>query len=166
MSADTAFRVAPVVVPTDIWTRCKISGPQYGLTASLLAALAWKESAFDQYAWNPEPRYPYLVDARTLVPFRKLTEDERKSEIPPADFHALRGDADQEWWAQQAELVKIDVNLDLAARHLARQIARFGSAADGLSAYNAGSPVEKNRGGYVLPILRVADTIAAQRETA
>jgi hypothetical protein len=174
-----------VVVPPDVWALCKISGPQYGITPSLLAALAWKESSFDPYAWNPEPRYHYLFDVRTGHPFRALTNAEAVSSFPPADFHSLRADPDNEFWAQRASwglcqlmgavarelgfhgpyltaLVKPDVNLDLGAHHLSKQIARFGTAADGLSAYNAGSPVQSNRGDYVLPILRVADAIAAQ----
>jgi hypothetical protein len=179
-------RASSVSVPLEIWARCLVSGPQYGITPSLLAALAWRESSFDPFAWNPEPKYPYLVDARSGKPFRKLRDAEALSAIPPSDFHALAGDPDQEWNAQRAswgacqvmgalarelgfrrpyltELVRIDVNLDLAARDLARQIARFGSAAEGLSAYNAGTPTSKNRTEYVIPILRVADAIRDQK---
>ena len=185
MSNGADLRAAAVVVPPDVWALCKVSGPQYGITPALLAALAWKESSFDQFAWNPEPRYHYLFDVRTGHPFRALTDAEAISSFPPADFHALKGDPDNEFWAQRAswglcqvmgavarelgfhrsylpETLRPEVAIDLGAHHLSRQIARFGTAADGLSAYNAGSPVQSNRGGYVLPILRVADAIAAQ----
>ena len=177
-----------VVVPPDLWALCKVSGPKYGITPNLLAALAWKESSFYSFAFNPEPRFPYFVDTRTGLPFRKVTDAEVASKVPPTDFHSLYGDLDQEWWLQQAsiglcqimgaiargmgfhgrsllELVKPDVNLDLGAHFLSKQISRFGSAADGLSAYNAGRPFDSNRGAYVLPILRVADSIAAQYPT-
>ena len=185
MSNGADLRAAAVIVPPDVWALCKVSGPQYGITPSLLAALAWKESGFYPHAFNPEPRFPYFVDVRTGLPFRKVTDAEIASKVPPADFHTLYGDLDQEGWLQQAsiglcqvmgavaremgfhgrsllELVKTDVNLDLGAHHLSKQITRFGSAADGLSAYNAGAPVQSNRGDYVLPILRVADAITAQ----
>ena len=185
MSNGADLRAAAVVVPPDIWALCKVSGPQYGITPSLLAALAWKESSFDPFAWNPEPRYQYLVNVRTGLPFRRLSPAEIASSTPPSDFPTVCGDPDNEWQAQRASwglcqlmgavarelgfhgpylpaLVKPDVNLDLGAHHLSKQIARFGTAADGLSAYNAGSPVQSNRGDYVLPILRVADAIAAQ----
>src|ERR1035437_1537296 len=91
-----------VVVPPDVWALCKVSGPQYGITPSLLAALAWKESSFDPYAWNPEPKYRYFVDVRTETPFRRVTDAEVASKFPPADFRSLKGDPDQEWWGQQA----------------------------------------------------------------
>ncbi|MDD5305386.1 MAG: lytic transglycosylase domain-containing protein [Elusimicrobia bacterium] len=169
-----------VTVPTDIWLLCKTAGPRHGISAALLAALCWKESGFYQYAFNPEPRWRFFVDATTGHPFRKITETEMTSETPPPDFPALYGDRDQEWVLQQAsigiaqvmgavarelgfqgrsllELTKADVCLNLGAKHLAKQIARFGSTADGLSAYNAGSPTPKNVASYVDPIMRVAD---------
>lgn len=184
----SASRAENVTVPLDVWARCVVSGPQYGITPSLLAALAWKESSFDPYAWNPEPKFPYLVDARSGKPFRKLKDGEGFSAIPPGDFPTLAGDPDQEWNAQRAswgvcqvmgavarelgfrrpyltELVRLDVNLDLGARHLARKIARFGTTAEGLSAYNAGAPTNANRADYVIPILRVADAIRDQKGT-
>jgi hypothetical protein len=174
--------VPAVIVPPDVLALCKVSGPKYGITPALLAALAWKESSFYTYAFNPEPRYRYFVNVRTGTPFRKVTDAEVASKFPPKDFPTLWGDPDAEWWLQQAsvglgqvmgavarelgnraksllELEKPDVNLDLAARHLSKQIARFGTAADGLSAYNAGSPVQSNRDTYVFPILKVADAI-------
>jgi Transglycosylase SLT domain len=181
----TTLAAPPVLVPPEIWALCKVSGPQYGITPELLAALAWKESGFDTYAWNPEPRYPYLMNVQTGLPFRKLSLAELVSNTPPADFPTLRGDPDNEWQAQRASwglcqvmgavareigfhgpyltaLVQPELNLDFGARHLAKQIARFGTAADGLSAYNAGRPVDSNRDAYVLPILRVADALLAQ----
>jgi hypothetical protein len=54
------------------------------------------------WAWNVEPRYRYLWNVATHQPFRPLTFAERASEEPPADFPFLKGDRDQEWWAQQA----------------------------------------------------------------
>jgi hypothetical protein len=174
--------VSVVIVPTDIWILCKTVGPRHGISAALLSALAWKESGFYQYAFNPEPRYRYFMDIRTNLPFRKVTDEETASKFPPADFRAVWGDADSEWWLQQAsigivqvmgavarelgfrgksllELVKAELCLNLGAKHLAKQIARFGSSADGLSAYNAGSPTPKNMASYVEPILSVADAM-------
>lgn len=73
-----------------------------GISPNLVKAIVVIESGGNPFAWNPEPRYRYLVDARTGKPFRPITLAERASEFPPGDFHALGGDADQEWWGQQA----------------------------------------------------------------
>ncbi len=150
-----------------------------GLKPSLLGALVLKESSGNPSAWNPEPRYRYLMDVRAWAPFRPLTEVEVASERPPADFHSLAGDADQEWWAQQAswgltqvmggvarelgykrpylpELVRdTAAALNLGARHLAKAIVRWGNVERGLSAYNAGGPTDGNAKTYVDVVLRL-----------
>jgi len=74
----------------------------HGLDPKLLAAIVSRESSWDPWAWNPEPRYQYFWDLRKSIPFRKVTEPELASKRPPADFPALAGDRDQEWWGQQA----------------------------------------------------------------
>lgn len=71
------------------------------IDADLLEAQVIVESGGHPWAMNPEPRYPYLVDVTTRRPFRPLTEAERGSNVPPADFRALAGDPDQEWQAQR-----------------------------------------------------------------
>ena len=73
-----------------------------GISPDLLDAVVSIESSGDAFAWNPEPRYPYLWDVRGRKPFRLLTLAEGISELPPSDFSYLAGDRDQEWWAQQA----------------------------------------------------------------
>jgi hypothetical protein len=73
-----------------------------GLDPNLLAALVEKESANDPAAWNPEPRYRYFWNVRTGAPFRPVSELELLAKFPPKDFPALAGDADNEWWGQQA----------------------------------------------------------------
>lgn len=157
-----------------------------GLQASLLGALVLKESSGNPAAWNPEPHYRYLMDVRTWRPFRQLTAAEIASERPPADFHSIAGDPDQEWWAQQASWGLTQVMggvarelgyrepwipnllrdtqrvLILGARHLARQVSRWGTVERGLSAYNAGSPVESNRRPYVDVVLRYQAELAAE----
>lgn len=72
------------------------------LSPNLVEAFVLKESSGDPWAWNPEPRYRYLWNVRTQAPFRKMTDAEQASEVPPADFPMIAGDRDQEWWAQQA----------------------------------------------------------------
>jgi soluble lytic murein transglycosylase-like protein len=73
-----------------------------GISADLVEALVIVESGGNPYAWNPEPRYRYVVNARTGRPFRKLTDEETARDVPPTDFPALAGDRDQEWWGQRA----------------------------------------------------------------
>jgi soluble lytic murein transglycosylase-like protein len=72
------------------------------LDPNLVEAQILKESTGNPWAYNPEPRYRYLWNVATNQPFRPLTLGERVSEEPPPDFPFLRGDRDQEWWAQQA----------------------------------------------------------------
>lgn len=74
----------------------------HGQDPLLVEAIVLTESSGDKWAWNPEPRYRYFWDVKKRRPFRAVTEAEIASELPPADFSALHGARDQEWWAQQA----------------------------------------------------------------
>jgi hypothetical protein len=75
---------------------------RFGVSADMVEAVVLVESSANPWAWNPEPHYRYLWNVRTHQPFRKLTDAERASEVPPTDFPFLAGDRDQEWWGQQA----------------------------------------------------------------
>lgn len=139
------------------------------LDPTLVEALVFIESGGNPWAWNPEPRYRYLWDVRTKAPFRPLTAVELGSELPPADFHYLSGDRDQEWWGQRAswglmqmmgalarekgfqgpyltELCNPTLNLTLGCRHLRGLVEWADGAIDrALGAYNTG------RGGATSP---------------
>ena len=95
--------------------------PRHGLEPDLVEAVVLTESAGNPAAWNPEPRYRYLVDARSGRPFRPLTVSELASEVPPSDFRALAGDPDQEWWGQQASWGLMQVMGAVAREHGYRQ---------------------------------------------
>lgn len=134
----------------------------YGLDHTVIAAQVQVESGGNHWAWNPEPRYRYLWDVRHSRPFRPLTDTERASEAPPADFFSLAGDLDQEWWGQQAswgllqimgavarehgfaepyltELLDPSHNLDLGCRHLkGLMVWAKGNIEQALAAYNGG----------------------------
>jgi hypothetical protein len=138
----------------------------HGLPVELIAAIVEVESTNNQWAWNPEPAYRYLWDVKRNAPFRSLNAAEVASKRPPADFPALAGDRDQEWWAQQAswglvqvmggvarecgfrgpyltELCEPKTCLEYGCRHLANLHRRFYTrwGWDGvIAAYNAGSP--------------------------
>lgn len=146
----------------------------HGLPRALVAAIVEAESAGEPWAWNPEPRYRYLWDVKRLRPFRALTPEEIRSEVPPADFPALAGDRDQEWWAQRASwglmqvmgavareagfrgpwlpaILEVQANLDLGCKHLARLRQRFfGEHGWGgvINAYNAGGPYRREDGRW------------------
>jgi hypothetical protein len=164
-------------------TEIAAAAAAHGLQANVLAAQVEHESGFDPWAWNPEPRYKYLVDCRTGAPFRHLTALELLSEDPPPDFPRLAGDRDQEWWGQQAswgllqvmgalarevgfrrpylsQLCDPAISLELGARHLAALFARFGTIDRALAAYNAGSPTSTALAAYAAPILERAAQIA------
>ena len=89
----------------------------HGLDASLLIAQVIVESGGDTYAWNPEPKYRYFWNVKRNEPFRPVTWSEVASKTPPADFPALRGDRDQEWWAQQASWGLLQVMGAVAREH-------------------------------------------------
>jgi soluble lytic murein transglycosylase-like protein len=74
----------------------------YALDPAIVRAMVSIESSGDTFAYNPEPRYIYFWNVNTWKPFRAVTSQEVSSEFPPKDFPTLAGDADQEWWAQQA----------------------------------------------------------------
>lgn len=138
------------------------SARKHGLDPELVLALVQQESSGNAYAWNPEPKYRYLVNVKTRAPFRTLTPAELASEFPPKDFPCLAGDPDQEWWAQQAswglmqvmgavarewnfrgpyltELTEAHINLEIGCRVLASHLRwSGGDLAKALGAYNAG----------------------------
>ena len=142
---------------------------EHGLDPELVLALVQVESGGNQWAWNPEPHYRYVVDCRTGLPFRKLTREEASSKTPPVDFPRLAGDRDQEWWGQQAswglmqvmgavareqgfrgdyltELCEAHINLRIGCQVLSKNLFwAGGSAVKALGAYNAG------RGGWDSP---------------
>lgn len=132
----------------------------------LVMAIVQVESAGDEWAWNPEPKYRYFWDVREWTPFRHVTDAEIASEVPPSDFHYLKGDRDQEWWGQQAswglmqimgstarehscrvpfltELCRPSLGLYYGCQHLASLIRwADGNTLKAVAAYNAG------RGGW------------------
>jgi hypothetical protein len=75
---------------------------RHNLAIGLVRAVVHVESGGNPWAFNPEPRYRYVWDVRRWAPFRTLRAEEAVSAVPPADFAALAGDPDQEWWGQRA----------------------------------------------------------------
>lgn len=133
-----------------------------GLDPALVKAIIEQESSWESWAWNPEPRYRFLMNVRLWIPFRSLTPEERASEIPPPDFPVLMGDRDQEWWGQQAswglmqiiggvarecgfkgpylpELLNPEINLRFGCRHLIKKLKAAGQdVIKALLAWNGG----------------------------
>lgn len=72
------------------------------LSISTILAMIWQESEGQQFAYNPEPRYRWLWDVKHFRPFRKTTTTEDLDMFPPKDFPSVKGDPDNEWWAQKA----------------------------------------------------------------
>jgi soluble lytic murein transglycosylase-like protein len=79
-----------------------VAAGKQAIDPNLVQAVMEQESNYVPWAWNPEPRYRYFVNVRTRKPFRPITDAEGAAEFPPRDFPTLAGDADQEWWGQQA----------------------------------------------------------------
>ena len=160
----------------------------YQLDPLLLEAVVVKESSGNPWAWNPEPQYRYLWDVRLRRPFRTLTPEEIKSEIPPKDFPTLAGDRDQEYWGQQAswglmqlmgavarelgfkggylpEICDPGINLRLGAQHLSSRLRwAQGNVPAALAAYNggtAGGPTGalKRSGEYAAKVLNIREQL-------
>lgn len=134
----------------------------FELEPALVCAVCERESGWNQYAWNPEPAWRYFWDVKLKKPFRRPSPEELASERPPADFHSLAGDPDQEWWGQQIswgvmqvmggvgreqgfsglylpELIEPLVNIPQGCKKLKQVIARNGGDREaGLLAYNGG----------------------------
>lgn len=143
----------------------------------LALALAEKESTFDRWAWNPEPRYRYLWDVHQNAPFRPLTAEENVSEVPPADFPSYHGvPRDAEWWGQQAswgmmqimgavarengfvgrhfpQLCEPKVGLPLSFRHFSKYLARYHDVFRALEAYNGGPGAVGRNAKYATEVL-------------
>lgn len=150
---------------------------QFAIPRALALAICEQESAFDPWAWNPEPRYRYLWDVLLNKPFRKLAPTEDASEIPPQDFASFRGvPADAEWWGQQAswglmqvmgavarergfmgrflsELCDPPVGLEYGCRHLAAYLKRFKEPYPALEAYNGGPGAVGHNEKYAREVL-------------
>lgn len=89
-------------LPGDLELAVGRAAVRHGLEIGLVRAVVLVESSGNPYAWNPEPKYRYVWDVRRWAPFRPLTPVEAEMSRPPADFGALAGDPDQEWWGQRA----------------------------------------------------------------
>ena len=174
-------------MPIQLWSlNIYRAANQRGFDPYLLFGLVHIESDGEQYAWNPEPRYPWLWDVKAKRPFRRLPLVEATSPSPPDDFPCLRGDPHHEWWGQKASwglcqvmgavarelgylgpylpaILNPDLNLDLGSLHLRRLISRFG-VEGGVSAYNHGSPIPNDP--YAAKILMKAQQLKAADESA
>ena len=135
---------------------------RYKVPRPLALAVTEQESAFDSWAWNPEPKYRYLWDVLMNKPFRKLTPAEDASEIPPMDFKSYHGvPVDAEWWGQQAswgpmqvmgavarergfmgrflsQLCDPEIGIEIGCRHLGIYLRRFKDPFPTLEAWNGG----------------------------
>lgn len=165
---------------SDVAAAVSMAAPRHGLDACILAALVVQESSGDPFAMRAEPRYQWLWDADKWEPFRRLSEEERRSATPPPDFRSPVGvSAATEWSSQRTSwglcqimgatarergfrgrflsaLCEPSLGAEFGARHLALLMARY-DAMSALSAYNAGKPTEANEESYVRPILQMAD---------
>jgi soluble lytic murein transglycosylase-like protein len=149
-------------VTDDIRLQLVSAATVYSLEPQLVEALVLVESGGNPYAWNPEPRYRWIWNVRLHQPFRVLTDTERISNVPPADFPVLAGDRDNEWWGQRAswglmqvmgavarelgctvpylpQLCEPELNLELGCRLIASHLKwAQGNVRRALGAFNAG----------------------------
>jgi soluble lytic murein transglycosylase-like protein len=137
---------------------------QYSLDPILVCGVIEKESGWNQWAYNPEPRYRYFWNVQARTPFRKVTDAEIAGKVPPQDFPAYRGeDRDAEYWGQQAswglmqimgavgrecgfagiflpQLCHEDIGLEYGCIHLVRKFEQaHGDVTRALLAWNGGA---------------------------
>ena len=158
----------------------------HGLDPAVVRALVQVESSGNRWAWNPEPRYRYFWDVMENRPFRPVSALEIANQFPPSDFHALAGDDDNEWWAQQAswglmqimgavarelgftgpyltELCDPQTNLHYGCLKLATNLPwAKGDLRSALAAYNGGRA--GNSPGGALRNAKYADKVLSRRE--
>ena len=166
---------------TDVAAPLVAAANRHGLDPCVLAALVMQESGSKRRAVRYEPAYRWVWDCRDTKPFRRLTAEEYLSDEPPADFFGPAGAVSQDEWCGQRTswglcqvmgatarelgfdgpsfyaLWDIHRNLELGARFLER-LSRKWDISDAISAYNAGTPTEKNEASYVRPVLKMAET--------
>ena len=156
----------------------------------LVMAMIEKESGYNPWAYNPEPRYGYLWDVHRQEPFRRLTQAESYSERPPDDFRSPRGAArDAEWWGQQASwgllqmmgavarergftgtflpaLCNIQTSLSLGTEYLRMLIDTYGEVG-GVAAYNAGPGGRRGDVGqaYAADVLHRQEGLSGSSDT-
>lgn len=155
----------------------------------IVEAMVLQESGGDQWAYNPEPRYPYLWNVRLNGPYHVESAADLESKFPPSGFYDTRGfhgaDADQEWWGQQASwglmqimgalarelgfkgiylpgLCDVHTNLRFGCMHLASLIEwANGDVWQAVAAYNGGKGGWSDSGpqAYVTKVRQRRDAI-------
>lgn len=136
---------------------------KYGLKAGLLQAVAIQESRLNPWAFRVEPdffdRYIKGVDKHSLKgiwPQGVSEASERNARATSWGLLQILGQVARELGYVGQYLPQLcdpATGVEWGAMHLANKIKKYGNLADGLSAYNAGQPIDNNRSGYVGPIL-------------
>lgn len=111
-----------------------LTGVRVGINPVLLKAVSYHETAG---TWNTDTRGP--VDEIGLMQIRPGTA--RMLGVTGTDAQVA------------AVLANPWHNLELGARYLRAQLAKYGTVPKALSAYNAGKPITGNVASYVNPVL-------------
>lgn len=156
----------------------------HGFDVDLVLAIIAQESRGRPAAWNPEPRYRWLVNYETGEP-HEVTEVQARMKMPPNGFpHPAGVDADAEFLGQQASWGLLQVmgavarergfrgtdfgalcepwrGLHYGIRHLSYLRKRFGDGDDMLATYNGGPAAKGKNRSYVAAVHAKLEEIEA-----
>ena len=166
-----------VVIPPPVEDAITEAAAAARVRPSLLMGLAWKESSFLWWAAKFEPGYPYLWDVKNNRPTRVESETGALGICSPATelqfqraswgICQVMGATAREFGFREpllTHLLDVRLGASYGAKYLAALLTRHkGDEADAVSAYNAGSPTDKNFNAYVSPVLTMAETYRRER---
>lgn len=143
------------------WSQIEVAARAHQVPAGVLAGLVCQESAGKPDAKRHEPHYRWLFGIKpehkiSLPPGLRLVEDMALQKWSWGLCQVMGAVAREYGYAGHLEELLTDTatNLDLGARHLARQMKRArGDVRGALQAYNSGSIEVKNPDPYCDKVL-------------
>jgi soluble lytic murein transglycosylase-like protein len=132
---------------------------QHGLDPAIVYGVCVKESSLDPVQVRYEPSWMWFIDNHHGQPAACSDATERICQAISWGLMQVLGAVYRElgyvgWLSAIA--ADVDVQLEYGCRYLAKKIKRYGSLRSGLSAYNAGVPVDSNQASYVDKVLEYA----------
>jgi hypothetical protein len=136
----------------DIRAAVVLAATKHKLETSLVLALIRQESDGEVYTQRFEPAFRYFFDPVTVARRLKVSIDTEKiGQGTSYGLMQVMGATARElgFLRYFGEIFEPATNLEIGCRYLKSLINRFGSARDGIAAYNAGSPRKGDDGKLI-----------------
>jgi soluble lytic murein transglycosylase-like protein len=130
----------------------------WGIEPRIIHGVIMRESGGDSLAFRYEPRYPYLYKVQSSRPPGYTIETETVLQKCSFGLMQVMGAVFRELGYRGGlteVLCRPALQLEYGCRHLRPKLDKYGIE-DGLSAYNAGRPVQSNR-AYVRKVLEFSE---------